>query len=144
MVIIVRLEDIIVDPEKEINLENIPEDEATELIKKSYGFLSTTIDVHIKDGIATIESTDEQLKSTDEALGFYDDGIKEANKGKYNRAIKLFEKALQKLPEHVDARRNMAMSFLEIGNAEEAKNHIIDVLRLNPKDVWGLILLGNF
>ena len=143
MVIIVRLKDIIVDPEKEINLENIPVDEAIELIKKSYGFLSTTIGVHIKDGIATIESTDEQLKSTDEALGFYDDGIKEANKGKYARAIKLFEKALQKLPEHVDARRNMAMSFLEIGNAEEAKNHIIDVLRLNPKDVWGLILLGN-
>lgn len=143
MVIIVRLKDIIVDPEKNINLENIPEDEAIKLIKESYGFLSTTIDVHIKDGMATIESTDEQLKSSEEALGFYDDGIKEANKGKYNRAIKLFNKTLQKLPEHIDARRNLAMSFLELGNSDEAKNHIIDVLRLNPKDVWGLILLGN-
>jgi Tfp pilus assembly protein PilF len=35
------------------------------------------------------------------------------------------------------------MAYLENGDSEEAKNQLIDVLRIDPKDVWGYLLLAN-
>ena len=141
--IIVSLSDIILDPKNKIDLTALPINEAIELIKQSYGFLSTAIDVKIENGIAIINLPEEKSKRIDEAVELFKRGNKKAQRGDYKSAIQLFKRTLEILPAHTDARRNLAMAYLESGNQDEALNHLIDVLRLNPKDVWGLLLLGN-
>ncbi|MDO9066980.1 MAG: hypothetical protein Q7W05_00805 [Deltaproteobacteria bacterium] len=53
--ILIPLKHIILNPTKPIDLAAIPEQDAIELIKKSYGFLSPAFQVTILDGIATIQ-----------------------------------------------------------------------------------------
>jgi len=143
MTIVVPLSGILIDPDGKVDLESLPLDEAIAFIKKSYGFLSSAIDVTIENGIATITFLEKNAEHARKGLDFFHEGIKEAERGKYPRAIQFFKKALEILPNHTEARRNLAMSYMESGNPDEAKNHLIDVLRLDPKDVWGYLLLGN-
>ena len=41
------------------------------------------------------------------------------------------------------ARRDLAMAYVEIGDVENATNHLIEVLRLDPKDAWSWVVFGN-
>jgi tetratricopeptide (TPR) repeat protein len=141
--IIVPLSDILLDPQKPVDLTTLPVDQSIQLIKQSYGFLSDSVEVSIENGIATITLPDEKSKKVNEALDWFDRGLKKAKQGDYQNAIQLLKRTLEYLPAHTDARRNLAMAYLETGNSEEALNQLIDVLRLDPKDVWGYILLGN-
>ena len=35
------------------------------------------------------------------------------------------------------------MVYMEVGDIENATNHLIEVLRLDPKDAWSWVVLGN-
>lgn len=141
--IVVSLKDFLVDPDSNIDLTMIPERDAIKLIAQAYGFLSSTVEITIKDGIIFVSVDDEKSKKADEAIEWFNRGIKKAKQGDYQGAIELLKRTLEYLPAHTDARRNLAMAYLELGETEEALNHLIDVLRLDPKDAWGFILLGN-
>ncbi|MFH0992519.1 MAG: tetratricopeptide repeat protein [bacterium] len=141
--IIIPLADILIDPERPIDLAALSIDLACQYIKNSYGFLSTEIAVKIQDGVAMITLPEEKSRKVQSALEWFTRGIKKANNGDYKSAIQLFLRTLEYFPAHSDARRNLAMAYLETGNADEALNQLIDVLRLNPRDAWGYILLGN-
>ena len=141
--LVIALSDILLDPKNPIDLSKIPQSEALQIIKKSYGFLSDAVEVSIGNGIVTIVLPDEKSKKASEALDWFQGGLKKARAGDYQDAIQLFKKTLEYLPAHTDARRNLAMAYLEFGNKDEALNQLIDVLRMDPKDIWGYILLGN-
>ena len=141
--IIIALSDILLDPKQPVDLSSLPTDEASRLIRDSYGFLSAAVEVQIDNGVATITLPEAKSREVEEALEWFDRGIKKARRGDYEGAKKLLAKTLEYLPAHTDARRNLAMAHLETGNYDEALDHLIDVLRLDPKDVWGYILLGN-
>ncbi len=141
--LIVSLSDILLDPQKPVDLSHLPVDQAIRLIKQSYGFLSSAVEVTLENGVATITLPEENSKKINQALEWFNRGIKKAQQGDYQGAIQLLQRTLEYLPAHTEARRNLAMAHLELGNAEEALNHLIDVLRLDPKDTWGYVLLGN-
>ena len=143
MIVYIPLKDIIIDPSKKIDLLSIPKDEAISLIKNSYGFLSSSIDVSMEGDNAVIKFTEEKAEKVNEALKLYQKGVKEAEKGEYSKAIKTFEKVLEVVPQHVDARRNLAMAYLESGDAEKAEEYLRECLRLDPNDRWSNLLLGN-
>jgi Tfp pilus assembly protein PilF len=143
MTIAIPLKDIMIDPDREIDLVSMDRGQAVDLIKKSFAFLSTVIDVSIEDDIAFITFPEQNKQQVDRALQIYQDAVKAAENGKYGRAIHLFKKTLDILPNHTDALRNAAMAYLEAGNPEEAKNHLVELLRMDPKDAWGYLLLGN-
>lgn len=142
-IIAVSIKEIILESGKTIDLTSVSKAEVIEMVKKSYGFLSSELDVVIKGETVIVNFPDEKAKKVEEAIGFYEKGVKKAERGEYESAISLFKKTIGSLPAHTDARRNLAMSYLELGNIEEAKNQLIDVLRLNQKDAWGYLLLGN-
>jgi tetratricopeptide (TPR) repeat protein len=142
-ILAVKIEDILANPGQDFKLETLPESEIIARIRELYSFLSSVIEIEIKDGVAFITLKESDETNVNEALGYYERGVKEGETGNYRKAMKLFKEALAILPNHVDARRNLAMSYLELGNIEEAKNHLIETLRLDPKDVWGYVLLGN-
>ena len=139
----VPLKEYVVDPHQAIDLTSIPTSEAIAYIKKGQGFLANAPDVSINDGIIRIEFPEESKKKVEEALDYFQRGIRKAKQGDHKGAIQLLSKTLGILPYHTEARRNLAMANLELGDVEEARNQLIDVLRLDPKDAWGYLLLGN-
>ncbi len=141
--IIVPLKHIILDPTKPLDLSAIPERDAIELIRTSYGFLSPAVQVSISDGIATIQLEAAKGERISEALKQYQKATKEAQQGHYQKAVKLFGKVLEVIPQHVDARRNLAMAHLEMGNHLQARPLLEECLKIDPTNAWSFVLLGN-
>jgi len=142
-IIYIPLKDMVIDPAKKIDITSLPKEEAASLIKNSFGFLSTTVDVSIEGEIAVIKFKEEKEEKIKEASKLYQKGVKEAERGEYSKAIKDFRKVLDVMPQHVDARRNMAMAYLESGDVEKAKEHLQECLQLDPNNSWTNLLLGN-
>lgn len=141
--LVIPLKHIILSPVNSIDLTAIPEADAKELIRESYGFLSSAIVVDILDGIATIQLEEARGERISEALKQYQKGVREAQQGNYQKAVKLFGKVLEVIPQHVDARRNLAMAHLEMGQHEKAKVLLEECLKIDPTNVWSFVLLGN-
>ncbi len=142
-IVLIALKDFLVDADEKIDLTKLPDEQAIALIKKSYGFLSFAVEVSIENGVAVINLPEQKEKAIEEAQRLFERGINKAKQGDYRGAIQILKKSLEYFPYHNDARRNLAMANMEGGDVEEAKNQLIDVLRLDPKDVWGYVLLGN-
>jgi tetratricopeptide (TPR) repeat protein len=143
LTLVIPLRDIIINPSKKIDLLSMPETEAISLIKESYGFLSKFVEVTIREGFAIIEVKEEKREHKNKAQGLYDIAVNEARKANYKKAIKTFKEVLDYYPNHVDARRNMAMAYLESGDIIKAKQHLHECLLVDHKDTWTYLLLGN-
>lgn len=143
IIVAVPLKDIILDPLKNIDLSTLPEEEAISLLKSSYGFLSSSIDICIQDGIATIKLKEPKKEDVNKALKTYKKGVSAAQQGEYKKAIKCFLKALGVIPHHIDARRNLAMAYLESGDSDKAQKYLKECLQLDTSNVWSYLLLGN-
>jgi len=64
----IPLKDIIIDPLKNIDLSTLPEEEAISLLKSSYGFLSSSVDIYIQDGTAIIKLKEPKKEDVNKAL----------------------------------------------------------------------------
>ncbi|MDO8672644.1 MAG: tetratricopeptide repeat protein [Dehalococcoidia bacterium] len=140
--LLIALEDLSMVTEG-VDLSNVPESQIAAQVRKGFGFLSPHVEVTVDNGVVTITLPDEKLAKLEEATRLYDRAIKHAQKKDYERAIRLLRLVLDSLPLHTDARRNMAMSYLETGDIGSAKKHLNEVLMLDPKDAWSWVLLGN-
>jgi len=141
--VIIPIKHIILDASKPLDLSTVPEHEAIELIKKSYGFLLSPIHVTIENGLVAIQLKETTREEINTAQKNFQKGIKEAQRGQYKKAIKLFDKVLEVAPQHVDARRNLAMAYLEMGQHQQAKSLLEECLKIDPTNVWSFVLLGN-
>ena len=83
MTVYIPLKDIVIDPAKKIDISLLPPEKAISLIKNSYGFLSSTIEVSIEGELAVIKFKEENAEKVREALELYKKGVKEAESGNY-------------------------------------------------------------
>jgi Tfp pilus assembly protein PilF len=143
IIISVALKDIIIDPVKKIDLSTLPEEEAICLLKNAYGFLSSVVNISLQNGMAIIELKEPKKEIVNEALKTYKTGVKAAEQADYQKAIKLFTKVLDTIPEHVEARRNLAMAYLESGSPDKAKELLNECVQIDINNVWSYLLLGN-
>ena len=143
IIVSVPLKDIILDPLKNIDLSTLPEEEVISLLKSSYGFLSSSAEVYIEDGIAIIKLIEPKKEDVNKALKIYKKGVNAAQQGEYREAIKHFLKVLGVIPQHVDARRNLAMAYLESGNSDKAQKYLKECIQIDANNVWSYLLLGN-
>ena len=81
--LVIALSDILLDPKNPIDLSKISASQALQIIKQSYGFLSDAVEVSIEDGIATITLPDEKSKKVNDALDWFQRGLKKAQQGDY-------------------------------------------------------------
>ena len=139
----IPLKHIIIDAVNPIDLSGIPEDDALKIIRNSYDFLASSFDVSIRDGVAIIELKEDHTVKAGETQKIYQKGVREAQQGDYRKAIKTFTKVLESMPGHVEARRNLAMAHLELGDTAKAKGHLEECLKLDPANAWSFVLLGN-
>jgi Tfp pilus assembly protein PilF len=143
MEFLIPIKDIIIGPGKSLGQGETAENEVIVLIKKAYGFLAETMEVSIHEGMVRIKFKDATPEKIDEAQVKLEKAVKEAQQGRLLKALKLFQEVLMVIPEHVDARRNLAKVYLDLGSLDKAKRHLTECLQIDPKDSWSYIMLGN-
>ena len=139
----IPLKDILLGPGKRFDLAVNSEAEAVAFIKKTYGVISSAMDVSISGGVVCIAFKDATPAKVNEALQKLSKAIGKAQDGKFSDALKLFKSVLEVIPENVDARRNLAKVYLGLGNVDQAKRQLDNCIQIDPKDCWSYIMLGN-
>ena len=113
------------------------------MARQQFEFLRQPVQIEIGENTVTMSFSEESSKAQDEAARLAERAAKRAAEGNYDKAISLWKRVLELNPSLHKARRDLAMSCMETGDTEGAKNHLIEVLRLNPGDAWGWVVLGN-
>src|SRR6266480_2250182 len=117
--------------------------EVTAYVLKHYAFLPKPIVVTIDGDEIVISFPEESDAKKEEAARLADRAVKRASEGNYEKAIGIYKRVLELQPSFHSARRDLAMAYVEVGNIESATNHLIEVLRLDPKDAWSWVVLAN-
>ena len=112
-------------------------------LREQFGFLGTGVTVTIRDGIAHISLPPAAAAKADEATKLYKRAGKRAREGDFARAVELYQRVLTLNPALPSAHRDLAMSLMELGRTADAKDALIDALRLAPDDAWSFVVLGN-
>lgn len=112
-------------------------------IREQFGFLGAGVAVTIRDGSAHISLPPAAAAKADEATKLYERAGKRAREGDFARAVELYQRVVTLNPALPSAHRDLAMSLMELGRAAEAKDALIDALRLAPDDAWSFVVLGN-
>lgn len=139
----IPLEELFTDVQHPVDLTTLPRDEGLARVKEFYRFLPSVADISLTEGSVTVTLPEEDPGSVDAALRTYERAVRAAEGGKYRPAIRMLRDVLKVLPLHTDARRNLGMAHMETGKREAAKKHLIEVLRLDAKDAWAFLILGN-
>lgn len=113
------------------------------MARRQFEFLRQPLQIEISDNAVTVSFSEESAAAQDEAVRLAERAGKRAAEGNYDKAISLWKRVLELHPSLHKARRDLAMASMETGDIEGAKNHLIEVLRLNPSDPWGWVVLGN-
>ena len=115
----------------------------TAYVLKHYAFLPKPIAVMLEGDEVVISYPEEADAKKDEARRLADRAVKRAKEGNYEKAIGIYKRVLELQPSFHAARRDLAMAYVEVGDVESATNHLIEVLRLDPKDAWSWVVLAN-
>ena len=115
----------------------------TAYVLRHYAFLPKPIAVALEDGDVVISFPEEPDAKKEEATRLADRAVKRASEGNYEKAIGIYKRVLDLQPSFHSARRDLAMAYVEVGDVESATNHLIEVLRLDPKDAWSRVVLAN-
>ena len=104
------------------------------LIRSQFRFLPDPITVKIDGDEVIVEFPEETPGSRTEASRLAEKAGKRASEGNYVKAINIYHRVLELQPSLHRARRDLAMVYAETGDADNATNHLIEVLRLDPSD----------
>lgn len=118
-------------------------EELIPLVCQQFAFLPQPIEVEFNGWKVTISHPQEspEAKAEAERLGLK--AAKRASQGEYAKAIGIWKRAIELEPSNRTLRRDLAMAYVQAGDTEEAKDHLIEALRLDPQDVGSLVVLGN-
>jgi tetratricopeptide (TPR) repeat protein len=115
----------------------------TAYVLKHYAFLPKPIVVTLEADEVVISYPEDADAKRVEAERLADRAVKRAREGDYKKAIGIYKRVLALDPAFHAARRDLAMAYMEVGDVENATNHLIEVLRLDPADAWSWVVLGN-
>lgn len=115
----------------------------TPLVLKQFGFLPQPVTVTVEGDEVVIRYPEESTAAQAEAARLAERAGKRAAEGNYEKAIGILKRVLELQPSLHTARRDLAMAYVEIGDVDNATNHLIEVLRLDPGDAWSWVVLAN-
>lgn len=108
-----------------------------------FSFLPQPLTVSVQGDDAVLEFPERPKEARTEAARLAAKAAKRAAAGDYEKAIGTLTRALQLDPSLHTARRDLAMAYVGQGDSQKASKHLVEVLRLNPKDAEGWVALGN-
>jgi tetratricopeptide (TPR) repeat protein len=115
----------------------------TPLVLKQFGFLPQPVMVTVEGDEVVIQFPEESTAAQAEAARLAERAGKRAAEGNYEKAIGILKRALELQPSLHKARRDLAMAYVETRDIDNATNHLIEVLRLDPGDAWSWVVLAN-
>jgi Flp pilus assembly protein TadD len=139
----VPIRDIIADPDHPADLSALAADEILARLETLYSFLPSIEDISIADDTAIVRIPEENRYREEEALRTYKRASRAAERGNYRAAVEMFQEVLGVIPYHAATRRDLAMAYMELGDREGAKQHVVEALRLEPDDAWSYVVLSN-
>lgn len=113
------------------------------LVLKRYGFLPQPLIVVVEGDEVLLSFQEESATAQAEAKRLTERAEKRAADGHYEKAVGILKRALELQPSYHGARRDLAMAYVALNDVENATNHLIEVLRLDPRDPWSLVVLAN-
>jgi tetratricopeptide (TPR) repeat protein len=121
-------------------LENATEKEIITAIQKYYTYGPFVPKITIDKDIVTINVNTEIIQTQDSD---YNKTVALCEKGKFDEAKIILEKLIQKNPSNSEFHRILGQILSEQGDQDEAINALIDALRWNSSNGWGLLMMGN-
>lgn len=115
----------------------------TAMARRQFSFLPEPLKIEINGSNVTVTFPAESESAQQEAARLADRAAKRASAGEFKKAIPIYKRVLELHPTLHQARRDLAMVCMEVGDLDAARNHLIEVLRLKPDDPWSWVVLGN-
>jgi len=121
-----------------------PDNAAVEvMVHRQFSFLPQPLKVEIGSETVTVSFTEESPVAQQEAVRLGVRAGRRAAEGDHKKAIGILKRVLDLQPSLHSARRDLAMAYVATGDFDSAKNHLVEVLRLNAKDHWSWVTLAN-
>ena len=139
--IVVRLKDL--PGLEKIDPTTMPPAEVEAAVRRCFAFFPKSATIRVTGDMVTIELPQAAAEDAAEAVRLCERAGKRAAEGNYRKAADIYNRALELDPGLLSARRDLAMVSVELGEFDDAKNHLVEVLRLDPKDVWSWVVLAN-
>jgi tetratricopeptide (TPR) repeat protein len=121
-------------------LENATEKEIFNAIQKYYTYGPFVPKVSVNNDIVTIDVDTETILTQD---ADYNKTVALCEKEKFDDAKIILEKLIKKNPSNSEFHRILGQILSEQGDQDEAINALIDALRWNSSNGWGLLMMGN-
>ena len=128
MIIFVPLQDI--SGMEGGDFKSDPDAEVIARLRQVYDFLPKETNISIEDGIVRIDIPESAIGNKEDAVRLLDKGSERAKRGEYQKAVGIFSRVLELDPSNVEARRNLGMAFMELGELEKAREHLIEAATL--------------
>jgi Flp pilus assembly protein TadD len=139
----IKLADLVLDPAHPGSAVTMPPTEVLEKLRQAYGFLSANTAFTIQGDSVVITFNPALDNEVRRVQADFERAVKLAADGRVNKAVDLFRRVLKAVPSHAEARRNLAMALMASGRFPEAKDELVDILRLDPSNSWALMLMGT-
>jgi Tfp pilus assembly protein PilF len=140
--IVVRLADLkllsSLDSDRELSGQ-----EVVAALRKQFDYLPGDVQIELRDDTAVIRFEGPSPQRQTEARRLFGRAGKKAREGDYRHAAELYRRIIDIDPAMADARRELAMTYMELGDVQAAKDQLVDALCLKPDDAWSYVVLGN-
>ena len=121
-------------------LQNASEKEISNTIQTYYTYGPFVPKITINKNIVIIDVDTETILTQD---ADYKKTLALCDKGNFDEAKIILEKLIQKNPTNSEFHRVLGQILSEQGDQDEAINALIDALRWNSSNGWGLLMMGN-
>ena len=125
--------------------EEMPRDvhTLTAAVRSKFAFLPQPIDISVAEDSLVIIHPREPANNCQEAARLTQRALRRAAQGERERVVKLCRRALEIQPSLHAARKTLARALVELGEADQAKVTLRQILRLDSGDQWALSTLAG-
>lgn len=123
-----------------LNFEFNSDQELLEILKKEYSYEGFLPKISIDGSFIRIEINTTLLQRV---MGDLEKAMTLCNKGAFEEAKRLLKSVVSNCPLHADAYRMLAQIYMEEGDYNKALDTNIEALRVDPGNLWALLLMGN-
>jgi Flp pilus assembly protein TadD len=124
-------------------LEGLSEAELAARLRAEHPRLLAEARIGIEGGMVSIEFPEPPAPARSEAARLLEKGAQRCRQGEYRKAVGILERVVALDPACSAAYRNLGMALMELGEAEQARQHLVEAALLDPKDAWPYVVLGN-
>lgn len=124
----------------QLDIEYSSDEELKEKLKEMYTYEGFTPEVTIEGDFIRINIDERAFNKVKRDM---DKAMDLCNRHEFNKAEPLLKDITERCPLHADAFRMLAQVRMDRGALDDAFNTNIEALKIDPTNLWALLLMGN-